>query len=304
MRRIAAFVAAGLCAGTACARAPAPPAPVIEIADIDRFYELYDRMDGRPTAAQLQNDYLDKGSQGLRDFAQRRRITGEAIAETLAARPALYVEARRCADVMPRVRERAGAALAELVRLYPPAHRPAVTVAVGRGKPVGIGYPDTGVQLGLEALCAIDYFTADIEDRFVYVIAHEYIHVQQAGALADGETPTVLRLALLEGAADFIGELIAGGVAHAHFDALTAGRETEIETRFLADLDNTDLSDWFYNGTLEQPGDLGYWVGYRIVKAYYLRSSDKARAVREILEMTDPKAFLAKSGWRPGAELP
>ena len=51
---------------------------------------------------------------------------------------------------------------------------------------------------------------------------------------------------------------------------------------------------------MEQGGDLGYWVGYRIVKAYYQRAADKQQALREILELSDPKAFLAKSGWRPG----
>ena len=45
--------------------------------------------------------------------------------------------------------------------------------------------------------------------------------------------------------------------------------------------------------------NLGYWVGYRIVRAYYQRMPDKRAAVREILEIRDPKAFLARSGWHP-----
>lgn len=111
-------------------------------------------------------------------------------------------------------------------------------------------------------------------------------------------------MALAEGAGEFIGELIAGAGAYSNLVAAVAGRETDIETAFLADIDKRDLSDWFYNGTLDEPGDLGYWVGYRIVKAYYDRAPDKARAVRDILEMTDAKAFLAESGWRPGAATP
>ena len=51
---------------------------------------------------------------------------------------------------------------------------------------------------------------------------------------------------------------------------------------------------------MEQGNDLGYWVGYRIVKAYYQRSADKQQAFRDILELSDPHAFLAKSGWQPG----
>ena len=68
-------------------------------------------------------------------------------------------------------------------------------------------------------------------------------------------------------------------------------------------MDKTDLSDWLFNGTVEKPGDLGYWVGYRVAKSYYQRATDKKQALREIIEMTDAKAFLARSGWHPGIVL-
>jgi hypothetical protein len=87
-----------------------------------------------------------------------------------------------------------------------------VTIAVGRGRPVAIGGPKDGVQVGLEALCSVKYFDADLEDRFVHVIAHEYGHVQQDQYLADDEHPTVLVRSLVEGAAEFVSEMISGGV--------------------------------------------------------------------------------------------
>lgn len=65
----------------------------------------------------------------------------------------------------------------------------------------------------------------------------------------------------------------------------------------------TDLSKWLHNSPPIKPNDLGYWVGYRIVKAYHQHAVDKRRAFREILEMTDAKAFLAKSDWYPGIRL-
>jgi hypothetical protein len=52
--------------------------------------------------------------------------------------------------------------------------------------------------------------------------------------------------------------------------------------------------------TPEKPGDLGYWVGYRIAKAYYLKATDKRLALKTLLELKDPKAILADSGWTPG----
>ncbi len=69
------------------------------------------------------------------------------------------------------------------------------------------------------------------------------------------------------------------------------------------DQDKRDLSDRLFNATLERPGDLGYWVGSRVVKFYYQHATDKRSAFRTILEVSDPKAFLAKSGWYPGIQL-
>jgi hypothetical protein len=291
-------------AQSATSTVPGPAAgPVIQIEDVDRFYKVYDAAGGHPTADQLQHDYIDPGSDGLHHFAKIRNISGTTIAKTLAEHPEIYSDAKRCMVVLPRVRQRLEAALLKLGQLYPEARFPPVTIAVGRGKPVAVGGPASGVQIGLEALCATNWLNPNVEDRFVHMIAHEYAHVQQAPALADNEHPTVLELSLIEGAAEFTGELISGDVAYSQFRASTKGQEKDIETAFVSDEDKTDLSQWFNNSTREKPGDLGYWVGYRIVKSYYQHAGDERRAFREILEMTDPKAFLAKSGWYPGIPL-
>ena len=278
---------------------------IVQTGDVDLFYRVYDRADGHPTAEQLQHGYLDQGSEGLHRFAELRNISGQRIADALAKNPSLYSDAKRCLAVLPQARERLESALHTLGTLYADARFPPVTFAIGRGKPVAVGAPDTGIQVGLEALCAIDWLNPDVEDRIVYVLAHEYVHVQQvrAHALSEKETPTVLEISLLEGIAEFVGERIAGQVAYSRNAAAAAGRQLEIETRFAADLDKTDLSDWAYNATAETPGDLGYWVGYRIAKAYYRNAPDKRQALREILEMSDAKDFLARSGWYPGVEL-
>jgi hypothetical protein len=285
------------------ASAPTVAAPVIQIEDVERFYKVYDAASGHPTADQLQHDYIDPGSDGLHHFAQVRNISGITIAKTLAEHPEIYSEARRCMVVLFHVRQRLQVAFRELGRLYPEARFPPVTIAVGRGRPVAIGGPANGVVIGLEALCATDWLNPNVEDRFVHVIAHEYAHVQRSPAHPSGEHPTVLEISLIEGAGEFIAEMISGEVAYSEFGASTKGREKEIETAFVADEDKTDFSQWLGNSTREKPGDLGYWVGYRIVKSYYQHASDKRQAIREILEMPDPKAFLAKSGWHPGIEL-
>jgi hypothetical protein len=309
-RVVANALSLGLIFGLAHSSASSPAhladGPVIHIEDVAAFYKLYDATSGHPTADQLQHDYLDPGSDGLHNLAKVRNVTGTRIADAMAQHPEIYSGAKQCLVVLPRVRERAKIALRELGRLYPEARFPPVTIAVGRGKPVGVGSPVTGLQIGLEALCAVKWMDPNIEDRFVRIVAHEYIHVQQAAALNDNEHPTLLERSLIEGAAEFGAELLTGQpgeVTSSQMKLSTQGHEKEIETAFLADEDNTDLSKWLDNSSYDKQGDLGYWVGYRIAKSYYQHDSDKRRALREIIEMTDPKAFLAKSGWFPGIKL-
>jgi len=294
------FAISALFGATICLAADDRAAPAIQTEDVERFFRIYEATQGRPAAELLQSDYLDAGSEGLKQLAKLRNVTGVRIADAITKNPAMYDDARECMEALPRVSDRLTVALGSLVRLYPQARTPPVTIVVGRGKPVGVAGPATGIQIGLEALCATEWLNPNVEDRFVYVIAHEYIHVQQSAELAEKERPTVLEMSLLEGAAEFAAELIAGSVAYSQITASTAGREKEIEAAFVTAMDSTDLTNWLYNGTAEKPGDLGYWVGYRIARSYYEHATDKQRAFAEMMEMEDPKAFLAKSGWKPG----
>ena len=282
----------------------APKGPEILTSDVTRFYEVYEAAGGRPTAEQLDRDYLAPGTAGLHEFARLRKVTGARIAANIAARPEVYTGARRCLTALPAVKRRLTASFAKLSRLYPDAKFPPVTIVVGRGRPVGIT-DSRAVTIGLEALCAADFWDPDVENRFVHTVAHEYGHIQQPTALQLLEPgdpgATVLLMSLMEGTGEFTAELIAGGVGQYQHAAWTKGKEADIEAAFVRDQDKTDLSAWLYNGPGDaaRPGDLGYWVGYRIVKAYYANARDKRAALKEIFEMRDPKAFLAKSGWTP-----
>lgn len=303
MPRFAAALAAVLAlANTAIAAAPEPQ---IITADVDRFFQVYDAAGGHPTAEQLDHDYLAPGSAPLHEFAKLRNVTGARIADTLDKHPETYAGARRCLTVLPEVKVKLKAALAKLVRLYPEASLPPVSIVVGRGRPVGITSP-SGVTIGLEAMCAADFMNPNLVDRFVHNISHEYGHIQQPAdtqALNPGDPgATVLYMSLMEGAGEFTAELISGGVGNHQHAAWTRGKEVAIGQAFLRDQDSLDLKAWMYNGPGDaaHPGDLGYWVGYRIIKAYYARARDKHAALKAIFEMKDPKAFLAQSGWRPG----
>jgi hypothetical protein len=296
-----------LSALTACTHAgPPPPAPVeIVTSDVSRFYGIYDAAQGSPSAEVLQRDYIDAGSAGVRQFVPNRIISGEALAARIAKDRSTYDRARACASALPGAKRRLGAAFAKLATLYPPAQFPPVTVLIGRDNSGGTA-GDAGVLVGLEVVCRPDApQQGTVEDNLVYLIAHEYAHVQQPSDEGAAGAGTLLRQSLKEGVAELVAELIAGRIASEHLPRWTRGREKELETAFLADAGGNDMKKWIYNGvgTPEQPGDLGYWIGYRIAKSYYRRSSNKAQALRDLIELRDPKAILAGSGWHPGIDL-
>jgi hypothetical protein len=278
--------------------------PQIRTQDVDLFYKVYDAAAGHPSEAELQHDYIDAGTEGLQQFVKVRDLSGETLAKALAKHPEDYSGARRCVVGLGGVRRRLVIALRKLGELYPEARYPPVTILIGRDN-TGGATGANGVLIGLEMICRANWMEPNIEDRLVHLISHEYAHVQQPAAEMEDPNTTVLFSSLLEGGAEFIAELTCGSVSNTHFALWTKGREKEIETAFVADEDKTDKSEWLYNGpgTPEKPGDLGYWVGYRIVKSYYQHAPDKRVALREIIQVHDAKAFLAKSGWYPGVAL-
>lgn len=280
----------------------APPSGLIHTEDVDRFYKVYEAAGGMPSAESLQRDYLDAGTDGLHQFASMRSLTGDSIARAIGDRPAIFADARRCLMTLPAVAVRLHAALRRLRQIYPEASFPPVTILIGRGSAAGTTGA-SGVLIGLEKLCTLDWIEANPEDRIVHMIAHEYGHVQQPAARAYPENPTLLFRALIEGGAEFVAEMISGGVGNPRVAYWAKGRERGIETQFLADIYKTDHSEWLSNGqgSDQRPGDLGYWAGYRVVRAYYARAKNKRRAIWTILHIDASNAttFLEASGWKP-----
>jgi hypothetical protein len=291
---------ASLCLAVSASAAPRSQVRIIT-SDVDLFYRVYDAAHGAPDGAVLQREYIDAGTDGVRQFVPLRIVSGEALATEIVKERPVYDHARACASVLPRVKGRLAASMRKLLELYPQASTPPVTILIGRNNSGGTT-GRSGVLIGLEMVCSPDSPEPDVADHLVHVIAHEYAHVQQPEP--DG-APYVLRDSLREGVAELVAELTSGAISNAHLPIWTRGREKAIETAFLADADKKDLSRWLYNGvgTRQEPGDLGYWVGFRIAKAYYLNHRDKRAALRALIQTQDPHRILADSGWNPGMAM-
>jgi len=293
--------AALLAASLARAAAPAPPV-VMRSDDVERFYRVYDAAQGHPGAAQLQAQYLAPGSEALHQFVVSRIGSADKLAAAIAKRPADFDKARGCLSALARTRAQLPATFSRMAALYPAAVFPPVTFVIGRDNTGGTTTRD-GIVIGLETMCRVATQDADVGERFTHIIAHELVHVQQPAGQVDAPPgATLLFQALLEGGADFVAELTSGATANPQLQQWTRGHECAIEQAFDKDALGTDISQWLYNGagTPDKPGDLGYWVGYRIAKAYYEHAADKRAAVATLLHVDNASAprFLKDSGWK------
>ena len=125
------------------------------------------------------------------------------------------------------------------------------------------------------------------------IVAHELFHTQQQYA----RDRRLLALALGEGVPDFLTELLTGRHINEHVHAWAEPRAHDLWMDFQMEMHEEGNRGWLYaRRAPEEPNDLGYWIGYRIARAYYERASDKTQALRDLLTISDFDAVLAASG--------
>lgn len=272
---------------------PDPDSARLITADIPRFWAVFDL--GTPEALPLllQRDYLDVGTAGLRDFIPNRIRSAAALAATINGRRARYQEIRD-ASLNVRSEERMiRAPFYALKYLYPDAVFPDIYFVVGRLSSGGTA-SDRGLLIGTEMFHDADGLRS--------IVSHELIHFQQkaSGQYAAAEArPTLLAVAILEGGADFIAELISGIRGNAGTQEYGRAHERAVWEEFRGQMDGKEFASWFQGDPPDgRPAYLGYFVGYRITEAYYNQAPDKKKAIHDILTSRDFEEFLAKSRYQ------
>ena len=294
-----------------------PAAAQFVTSDLVNFWAAYDAGGSAGNAAVFQREYLEKASPGLNEFIARRTVTAQSLASmvTTYRRYFAAIRARNLQLVgndAALLRARAG--YQRIKQLYPAAVFPPVTLLIGRFSTGGTT-SESGMLIGTEfysitadtPLDELGVFQRDNvmpTDSLHLIIAHEHVHILQsrAGGVFSRSNKTLLDQALMEGGADFVGSLASGGNINARLWSYAIPREGALWAEFSAAMHGTDVSRWLYNQLSTQsarPGDLGYFIGYRIAEAYYQRAPDKVAAVKDIIEVTNSDDFLARSGYAP-----
>ena len=282
-----------------------PDAARFVTSDIDLFWRAYDKATPANDLVVYRDEYLEKGSEGLKEF-NTLRIGSSCNLLSSIERSRDYYEALREPSLRVKTFEpQVRASFRRLQELYPDAVFPDVYFVIGRMSSAGTLSPK-GLYVGVDMFGAnkpgitdglSDWHRAVIGpiERIPVVVVHESIHYQQK---YPSDTPrTLLAAAINEGAADFIAALATGGNINEHLHTYADPIEEELWKEFEKEMDGTKISNWLYQGeeAKDRPADLGYYMGYKIAESYYKHADDKKAAVREILEIKDFKAFLEKS---------
>ncbi|MFV8342189.1 DUF2268 domain-containing putative Zn-dependent protease [Flavobacterium sp. XS2P39] len=257
---------------------------VLETKDSKNFWEAFDKMEKSKQNPFI--EYMQKGTLGIKGFTENRIINADSLFAVVKKRKADYELSRNVLDGISFKEKRVRAIYSALKYWYPNAKFPPVYFVYGRFNSGGTSSSD-GIIIGTEMLKNLDGVSG--------LVAHELIHYQQN---ITGQN-MLLKWCLLEGGADFIGELISGESLNQFSYKYGEQNLDKLCQEFVTRLKNTDYQDWLYGTSKkdDRPNDLGYWIGYKITESYFNKQIDKQKAIEEILNIKEPMQFLKQSGF-------
>jgi len=286
-----------------------PNQALVLTSDVNHFWQAFDAAAKLPPAqraAVYQRDYVDRASQGLKDYLAQRHVTTASLAQHVEQNRAYYAKVRpyigQVVDQKPVIK----AAFRRLKNSIPHIKFPEhvyFVVGVQRGAGMNSAH---GIILAAEMFATppgTPYSYNKTYPSFVpFAVVHETIHFNQT--FQPGNQATLLQYVITEGTADFIASLtLPEPDLRQYTDRWHYGcpHEAELAARFETELNQTSTGPWMYNHhpNTGWPPDMGYWLGYRIDQTFYDRADNKLAALRAMLRVMDFKAFLKDSGY-PG----
>ncbi|MFI5150815.1 MAG: DUF2268 domain-containing putative Zn-dependent protease [Bacteroidia bacterium] len=292
----------------------------IHTEDITHFWAAYDSvlkcappMTSQDTLKQiniLQTLYVDKASEGLKDFITARNFTAKEWLQHILYEPRFWKSLRPKTLLVVKQQDQILQLMHRFKKLYPAFKCPDIYYTIGCLRSGGTTSPSR-ILIGTEIAAADS--TTDISELGSWIsgiikmnkgilrlVAHEAGHTQQH---EEGDMDLLSRC-IREGACDFIAELLLNETLTSPYLTYGTAHEKELAEKFEKEMSGKDYSDWLYNGENAKGGhaDLGYFMGYVICKYYYDKAVDKSKAISEIITVNysdskASKAFYDQTGY-------
>ena len=279
--------------------------------DIHRFWQAYDlaQKDTADREAIYKKYYFDKASRGMEDYMGLKVRSIHAFVQHHNQHKLFYRAIRKNTLKADSLKPAIYTCFEKLKTIYPQALFPDVYFVMGAYTSAGT-VSDAGLLIGINQVCKTDDIPVtelslweknnfNPLQNLPGIISHELIHFQQDKLLKSDDTTTLMPV-LIEGMADFLGEMISGKNINQRLHTWAKGKEKRIWATFLKDMDFNRYGNWIANSgqeTPDNPADQGYWIGYQVCRAYYINAADKQQAIYDMLHFTSAKEFLKKSKW-------
>lgn len=285
--------------------------------DISLFWKVFDAAEDSFDAETFQNDYFRSGTEALELFFDQKVKNASKLSNVLN-NPDIrnyYLDVRPNTENLDNAANQVFSGFSKLKQLYSEAVFSDIVFVIGALSTGGTVVKNGQMVIGTE-MFSVDENTPlgglnDWQRTVVKnqaflpsIIIHELIHVQQfrltletGNSILNGKS--LLDQSLSEGIADFVTDLILGSFFNDFIHEFANPVEADLWKEFELEMNGTDVSRWLYNGSNfgDRPGDLGYYIGYKIAEHFYDKADDKPAALKTILEVRNGEDFLTLSGY-------
>ncbi|MCV9926343.1 DUF2268 domain-containing protein [Flavobacterium sp. LS1R49] len=288
--------------------------------DIKQFWEMYDNLKFCKTTNDsirtIQTLYLDRGTNGLRQFAKVRDFSAEMFVKRIWKYKNYYNSIRQNSFIVYELNSSIDSIANNLKKIYPNVSDFKVAFVIG--PMLAAGTISSNVLLIAAEMQTGDK-TSDVNEitnpnlktdivstnnlievkaKLEETITHELVHTQQKERNKNACSCPLLENIIKEGVASFIAEKNLGRPNKITQYAIYGQKnEKALWYEMKSELCTNNYKNWLFNASSskDRPGDLGYYVGYKIAESYYNQASDKQQAYIEMIEMDNPLLFLDKS---------
>lgn len=266
--------------------------------DIDHFWTAYDSVKTTTDTLKqqdiIQRLYIDNGTEGLKAFMKARNYDAKLWVQLIHKYPRFWESIRKNTLMVKDFGGQIEQSIQQFKQLYPEMKPAKMYFTIGglrsggttSGNMVLVGAEIASADKATDASELSDWLKGVFQHQDISNIVglnvHEYVHTQQK---TDGPTYLVDQC-VMEGAADFIAELVTRKENKNSYVIYGKAHEPELKAAFKAEMFGKGTGNWLYNGSNSKTqADLGYFMGYAICKSYYTHAKNKKLAIKNIIEL-------------------
>ena len=271
--------------------------------DVDNFWTAYDKItqtkDSVLQYKYLNDDYLSKGTEGLKLIREARNYTDKDYINAINSYPKFWNSVRKNTLKSKNLSKDLNKGIEKLRLIYPELKPTNIYFTIGALRTNGT-IKDGRVLIGSELALADKntvteefpenqrkarrlYFDSEPINDLILLNVHEYVHTQQKLPANN-----LLSNVIYEGIAEFVSTKAMNVPSVAPAIAYGKKNNEKVRARFEQEMFTlNNLNKWLWGDSPNEfdVRDLGYYIGYQMAENYYNQANNKQNAIKELIEL-------------------